>query len=213
MNPPHPSLPAPHQPSRLRRLLKRKAFTIPAGILLVIVLLDAGNDLFTRQTLAAGPLDTAAVNRIAVTGAASRIAITADPTRPFEAHLTGERSGWGAMWRSAWFASDCTPGSGMAIDAGTLSIDTGRAPYDFGLDDCTLTVTANVRPDAAVSIDQKAAAITLAGDSPASTSAPTPATCASTAMPSCFRSQAPHCAPASSSTPSTTAKRSASWAR
>lgn len=159
--------PKPHAAPRssfLRRLLKRKAFTIPAGIVLAIILLDAGNGLFTRKTLAAGPLDTTAVERIAVKGAASRITITADPSRPFEARLTGERSGWGAAWRSAWFAHDCTPGASLVVNAGTLDVDTGRAPYDFGLDDCTLTLSANVRPEAAVMIDQKAAAITLAGD-------------------------------------------------
>ncbi|SIQ69113.1 hypothetical protein SAMN05880582_10338 [Rhizobium sp. RU20A] len=160
-------LPQPHTPPRpsvLRRLMKRKAVTIPAGIVLAIILLDAGSQLITRKTLAAGPLDTAAVERIAVTGAASRITITADPSKPFEARLTGERSGWGAAWRSAWFAHDCTPGAALAIKAGTLEVDTGRVPYDFGLDDCTLTLSANVRPQAAVMIDQKAAAITLAGN-------------------------------------------------
>ncbi|MDH6264886.1 hypothetical protein M2360_000267 [Rhizobium sp. SG_E_25_P2] len=129
-----------------------------------IMLLDAAVSIWTSEARASDPVDLSSVNRIEVRGAASRVTINTDNTEPLEARLMGTRSGWGALWRSSWFDDGCAMTGSMSLDRGSLIVDTGDAPFDFDWDDCRLELRANLRPDAAVLIDQRASAITLAGD-------------------------------------------------
>jgi hypothetical protein len=129
-----------------------------------IMLLDAAVSIWTSEARASDPVDLSSVNRIEVRGAASRVTINTDNTEPLEARLMGTRSGWGALWRSSWFDDGCAMTGSMRLERGSLIVDTGDAPFDFDWDDCRLELRANLRPDAAVLIDQRASAITLAGD-------------------------------------------------
>lgn len=143
---------------------KKTIFLGLAASFAAIIALDAALSLWTSEARASDPVDLAAVNRIEVRGAASRISVNTDGAAPFEARLVGTRSGWGALWRSSWFDDGCAMTGSMRVERGSLIVDTGDAPYDFDWDDCRLELKANLRPDAAVLIDQRASAIKLAGD-------------------------------------------------
>jgi hypothetical protein len=130
----------------------------------VIILLDATVSQWLTEARASDPVDLSSVNRIEVRGAASRVTVKTDVAAPLEAKLLGTRSGWGALWRSGWFDDGCAMTGSMRVERGSLIVDTGGAPYEFDWDDCRLELRANLRPDAAVLIDQRASAVKLAGD-------------------------------------------------
>jgi hypothetical protein len=129
-----------------------------------ILFLDATVSAFVSEARASDPVDLSSVNRIEVRGAASRVSVRTDKTAPFEAQLKGTRSGWGALWRSSWFDDGCAMTGTLHVERGSLIVDTGAAPYDLDWDDCRLELKANLKPEAAVLIDQRASAIKLAGE-------------------------------------------------
>jgi hypothetical protein len=143
---------------------KKTLFLGLAASVGAILLLDAVVSVFVSEAQASDPVDLSSVNRIEVRGAASKVSVNTDTASPFEARLMGTRSGWGALWRSSWFDDGCAMTGSMRVERGSLIVDTGNAPYDFDWDDCRLELKANLRPEAAVLIDQRASAIKLAGD-------------------------------------------------
>ncbi|MBB1249013.1 hypothetical protein [Rhizobium sp. G21] len=143
---------------------KKTLFLGLAASVAAVIALDAAVSLWTSQARASDPVDLSSVNRVEVRGAASRVTVNTDAAAPFEAKLLGTRSGWGALWRSSWFDEGCAMTGSMRVERGSLIVDTGDAPFDFDWDDCRLELEANLRPDAAVLIDQRASAIKLAGD-------------------------------------------------
>ncbi|MGF0536836.1 hypothetical protein ACQQ2Q_02500 [Agrobacterium sp. ES01] len=135
------------------------------GILLAVIVTDAAVGLISRSEAIAGPLDLTQVSSVDVTGKASHIIITADPDAPQTALLQGRRDGWSAVWRSGWFFSDtCTPDASMRTDGNRLIVDMGRSPRLFDWSDCQPTLTANIKPDSAISVDQAASRTELEGD-------------------------------------------------
>lgn len=132
------------------------------GIVLTAAALDGAAAFVTTRTTAAGPLDLSAVSKIRVEGEAGRLFISASAEGPHEARLEGERRGFGALWRSGWFPVSC-PEGGMHIDGDTLVVDLGGTRF-YRWSDCTMTLTARLRPQAAVAIDQQASQTDLQGD-------------------------------------------------
>lgn len=132
------------------------------GVVLAAAALDGAAAFVTTRTTAAGPLDLSAVSKIRVEGEAGRLFISAAADGPYEARLEGERRGWGAVWRSGWFPVSC-PEGGMRIDGDTLVVDLGSTHF-YSWSDCTMTLTARLKPEAAVAIDQRASQTDLRGD-------------------------------------------------
>ncbi|MFP5077691.1 hypothetical protein ACLE20_10315 [Rhizobium sp. YIM 134829] len=143
--------------------MKGKILLTATGTIAALLLLGQALTLFDQPAYASVPLDLAAVDRIDISGSASRIRVTADPARRFEARLTAERSGWG-VWRSLWYDPTCRPETALSVANGTATIDTGPSTDLLGWDECLPTLTANIRPGTALKIDQQAAKIELAGD-------------------------------------------------
>ncbi|GEO84310.1 MULTISPECIES: hypothetical protein [Alphaproteobacteria] len=143
---------------------KRTVLLSIAGGILAIATLDAAVNLVTTRASMAGPLDLSHVQTIRVEGAASDIQITARANGPRVAELKGERRGWGAVWHSGWFSDACPVNGSMRIEGQTLTVDVGKAARLFDWSDCTMELTANLAPEAAVIIDQKAARTRLDGD-------------------------------------------------
>ncbi|HCL66323.1 MAG TPA: hypothetical protein DIC56_16085 [Rhizobium sp.] len=135
-----------------------------AGTVLAFAALDAAVAFFATRDSLAGPLDLSNVSKIRVEGAASDIAISTASEGPHVAELKGERHGWGAVWHSGWYSDACPAQGSMRIEGDTLTVDVGRAARFFDWSDCTMELTASLRPEAAVIIDQQAARTRLAGD-------------------------------------------------
>lgn len=132
------------------------------GVVLAAAALDGASAFVTTRTTAAGPLDLSAVSKIRVEGEAGRLFISAAADGPHEARLEGERRGFGALWRSGWFPVSCPEGD-MHIDGDTLVVDLGGRHF-YRWSECTMTLTARLKPEAAVAIDQQAAQTDLQGD-------------------------------------------------
>jgi len=109
-------------------------------------------------------LDLGNVSKLRVDGAASEITVTADPASPPAAKLTGERDGWGAFWQSGWSTRDCGQSGRMHVDNDTLVVEMSAPSRFLDWSDCSLRLTANLKPEAAVLIRQQAARITLKGN-------------------------------------------------
>ncbi|MBV2186638.1 MAG: hypothetical protein KUL88_19115 [Rhizobium sp.] len=135
-----------------------------AGTVLALGVLDAAVAFIATRDSVAGPLDLNHVTRIRVKGAVSDIVITARADAPLVAEMKGERRGWGAVWHSGWFSGGCPAQGSMRIDGDTLIVDVGSAARLFDWSDCSMEISANLKPEAAVFIDQKAARARLAGD-------------------------------------------------
>lgn len=135
-----------------------------AGTVLAFGLLDAAVAFVATRDSVAGPLDLSNVSKIRIVGAASDIMITARAEMPLVAELKGERRGWGAVWHSGWFSGGCPAKGSMRVDGDLLVIDVGRPARFFDWSDCTMELSANLKPEAAVVIEQKAARARLAGD-------------------------------------------------
>lgn len=135
-----------------------------AGTILALGVLDAAVAFVATRDSVAGPLDLSHVARIRVEGAASDIVITARADAPLVAEMKGERRGWGAVWHSGWFSGGCPAQGSMRIDGDTLIVDVGKAQRFFDWSDCMMELSANLKPEAAVVIDQKAARARLTGD-------------------------------------------------
>lgn len=146
---------------------KRTILLSILGGLVGLAILDGSVRLIRASDQISGPIDLSGVTRLEVTGAASDISISTRGDGATEAVLSGTRRGWGAIWRSGWFAGDCTGQAQMSRDGDTLRVDMGERGGFFGWndwDDCTLTLTARLAPEASVSIRQNAARMRLSGD-------------------------------------------------
>lgn len=106
-------------------------------------------------------LDLSAITAISITGDASSIALTTGDG-PYEAALSGRRSGWFSQWYSALLGSDCRSAGRMSIEGGTLSVDVGTPWPDPS--DCVVELRANLPKASAVSIEQAATQVSLKGD-------------------------------------------------
>ena len=135
-----------------------------AGLIVAIIVLDGAVSLYRASDRSSGPLDLSMVSKIRVTGMASNIEISADQEAPYTAELFGERRGWGAIWHSGWFADGCPSEGSMRIDGDTLLVDVGEGSRFFDWSDCEMTLSANLRSDAAVMIDQQASRSEIRGD-------------------------------------------------
>lgn len=137
------------------------------GGLVGLAVIDGSLQMIRASDAISGPVDLTGVTRLAVTGAASDISISTRGDGAREAVLSGTRHGWGAIWRSGWFAGDCTGQARMTRDGDTLTVDMGERGGFFGWndwDDCTLSLNAQLAPEAMVSIHQNASRIRLSGD-------------------------------------------------
>jgi hypothetical protein len=146
---------------------KKTIFLSILGGLVALAILDGGVQMIRASDAISGPIDLSGVTRLSVTGAASDITISTRGDGAREAVLSGTRHGWGAIWRSGWFAGDCAGQARMTRDGDTLRVDMGDRGGFFGWndwDDCTLTFKAELSPEARVSIRQNAARIQLSGD-------------------------------------------------
>jgi hypothetical protein len=132
-----------------------------------LAIIDGSVQLIRASDQISGPIDLAGITRLEVTGAASDISISTVGDGAAEAVLSGTRRGWGAIWRSGWFAGDCAGQASMSRDGDTLRVDMGERGGFFGWNDwdgCTLTLSAQLKPEASVSIRQNAARMRLNGD-------------------------------------------------
>lgn len=146
---------------------KRTILLSILGGLVGLAIIDGSVQLIQASDRISGPIDLAGVTRLEVTGAASEISISTVGGGAAEAVLSGTRHGWGAIWRSGWFAGDCAGQASMRRDGDTLRVDMGEHGGFFGWndwDDCTLTLSAQLQPEASVAIRQNAARIRLSGD-------------------------------------------------
>lgn len=134
------------------------------GGLVGLAVIDGSLQMIRASDAISGPVDLTGVTRLAVTGAASDISISTRGDGAREAVLSGTRHGWGAIWRSGWFAGDCTGQARMTRDGDTLTVDMGERGGFFGWNDCTLSLNAQLAPEAMVSIHQNASRIRLSGD-------------------------------------------------
>lgn len=160
-----PNWGAPRQ--ELPTMRKRTILLSILGGLVGLAIIDGSVQMIRASDAISGPLDLTGVTRLTVTGAASDISISTRGGSKQEAVLSGTRHGWGALWRSGWFAGDCAGQARMTLDGDTLTVDMGDRGGFFGWndwDDCTLTLAAGLAPEAMVSIRQNAARITLTGD-------------------------------------------------
>ncbi|MGV8936077.1 MAG: hypothetical protein ACOH2J_03080 [Allorhizobium sp.] len=138
-----------------------------AGLIGTVIIIDAAVALISASDSLAGPVDLAGVSKIRVEGTASDITISADSSRPLVAELKGERHGWGALWHSGWFSDSCPTAGSLSIDSETLVVNVGRQPRLLGWSgwsDCTMTLSANLKPEASVVIAQQAARARISGD-------------------------------------------------
>ncbi len=142
----------------------RTALLSVAGTIIALALIDGAVAFVSTRDSLAGPVDLSKVSTIRVEGSASDIRISTGVEGPHIAELRGERHGWGAIWRSGWFSDACPARGAMRIDGDTLIVDVGRSPRVFDWSDCTMELAADIRPGAAVIIDQKAARTRLDGD-------------------------------------------------
>lgn len=146
---------------------KRTILLSILGGLVGLAVIDGSVQMIRASDAISGPLDLTGVTRLAVTGAASEISISTRGDGERKAVLSGTRRGWGALWRSGWFAGDCAGQARMTRNGDMLTVDMGDRGGFFGWNDwndCTLTLTADLAPEAMVSIRQNAARITLSGD-------------------------------------------------
>ncbi|PYB76993.1 hypothetical protein [Rhizobium wuzhouense] len=137
------------------------------GGIVALAVIDGSIQMIQASEAISGPIDLAGVTRLDVTGSASDITIATRRDGPLQAVLSGTRHGWGALFRSAWFASGCAGQGRMTRDGDTLTVDMGDRGGFFGWndwDDCTLTLNAQLAPEARVSIRQNAARMRLSGD-------------------------------------------------
>lgn len=146
---------------------KRTIILSILGGIVGLAIIDGSVQLIRADEAISGPIDLAGVTRLEVSGTASDISISTRGTDTRQALLSGTRHGWGALFRSAWFASDCAGQGRMMRDGATLRVDMGDRGGFFGWndwDDCTLTLEVTLPPEAAVSITQNAARMRLDGD-------------------------------------------------
>lgn len=142
----------------------RTALLSLAGTILALALIDGAVAFVSTRDSLAGPVDLSKVSTIRVVGSASDIRISTGVEGPHIAELKGERRGWGAIWHSGWFFDACPARGAMRIEGDTLIVDVGSTPRFFDWSDCTMELAADIRPGAAVIIDQKAARTRLDGD-------------------------------------------------
>lgn len=142
----------------------RHVFYSVAGVAVALVLLNGTVSLYTAGESMTEPLDLSSVSNIRVTGTASHIRISAGAEGALTARFTGERRGWGAVWKSSWFSDACPPRGSMQVEGDTLTVTVGEGARTFDWSDCSMTLTANVQPGAAVRIDQQAARTELSGN-------------------------------------------------
>ena len=146
---------------------KRTILLSILGGLVGLAIIDGSVQMIQASDAISGPVDLAGVTQLSVTGAASDISISTEGDGTHQAVLSGTRHGWGAIWRSGWFAGDCAGQARMTRDGSTLTVDMGDRGGFFGWndwDDCTLTLTAALSPEARVTIRQNAARLKLSGD-------------------------------------------------
>jgi hypothetical protein len=146
---------------------KRTIILSILGGLVGLAIIDGSVQMIQASDAISGPIDLTGVTRLTVTGAASDISISTRGNAARQAVLSGTRHGWGAIWRSGWFAGDGAGEARMKRDGDMLSVDMGDRGGFFGWndwDDCTLTLEATLAPEAMVSIRQNAARIRLDGD-------------------------------------------------
>lgn len=144
-----------------------KKRTVLLGIFAALVTLSAVNgavSLWGRGETISPPLDLSGVSKLRINGAASQVSISTQKDKPFSAQLIGRRDGWGALWRSGWSARDCPQNGTMQVEGDTLVVETSALSRFFDWSDCTVELSANMRPGSAVIIRQKAARVTLSGD-------------------------------------------------
>ncbi|HBF31144.1 hypothetical protein [Rhizobium sp.] len=144
-----------------------KKRTLFLGIVAAFVTLSAVNGAvfyWNRGETISAPIDLSAVSKIRVNGAASMVTISTQKDKPFTGQMIGRRDGWGALWHSGWSARDCPQSGTMQVDGDTLVVETSGLSKFFDWSDCTLELSANVRPGSAVLIRQQAARMTLSGD-------------------------------------------------
>lgn len=144
-----------------------KKRTIVLGIFAAFVTLSAVDGavfFWSHGETISAPLDLSSVSKIRVNGAASMVTVSTQRDKPFTAQLIGRRDGWGALWHSGWSARDCPQTGTMQVEGDTLVVETSSMSRFFDWSDCTLELSANVRPGSAVLIRQKAARMTLSGD-------------------------------------------------
>jgi hypothetical protein len=155
------------KPQEVNSMRKKTIFLSILGGLVGLAILDGSVQMIRASEAISGPVDLTGVTQLSVTGAASDISISTRGDGAREAVLSGTRHGWGAIWRSGWFAGDCAGQARMTRDGATLTVDMGDRGGFFGWndwDECTLTFTAELSPEARVSIRQNAARMQLSGD-------------------------------------------------
>jgi hypothetical protein len=146
---------------------KRTILLSILGGIIGLAIIDGSVQMIRASDALSGPIDLTGVTQLAVTGASSDISISTGGDGAREAVLSGTRHGWGAIWRSGWFAGDCMGEAQMRRDGDTLHVDMGDRGGFFGWndwDDCTLSLTATLPPQTRISIRQDAARMRLAGD-------------------------------------------------
>lgn len=189
--------------------MKKRVIVLGIAVGLVcIAAMDRAMALWRHDVPIGVPLDLSAISKLRVDGAASLISVTTDPGTPLTATLTGERDGWGSLWQSGWHARDCSDSGRMHIDNDTLVVDVADMSRYFDWSDCTIKLKANLRPQSAVLIRQKAARIGLDGDFPPSMCGPMLGISPWTAMPARWMFQALRCGCRRSSRPSARMKPS-----
>lgn len=134
------------------------------AVTIALVAIGQGNLWWNTRLIPASTLDVSEVSSLRITGDASLVDITTDAKAPQTATLSSRNSGWGAVWQSGWFSGGCGSPGRMHIEATTLIVEVGSQSAWFDLSDCTTELVANLRPETAIVIDQKASRTRLAGD-------------------------------------------------
>ncbi|UGX87860.1 hypothetical protein [Phyllobacterium meliloti] len=130
--------------------------------LLTAILLLFGT--ITPSAAQAGSLlDIGQINRVAISGEASRIEFATSNTEPYQARITSTRSGWFSGWSSSWFSNECATRTTMEIRDQTLLIHVVNAPF-LSLSDCEVSIRANLPANASINIEQAALSARLTGE-------------------------------------------------
>ncbi|QIB33352.1 hypothetical protein [Ancylobacter pratisalsi] len=103
-----------------------------------------------------------AVERVEITGDAGSLTLNTSTAGPTQAHVSARRSGWFSRWYSSWFFNDCRSKSRLWVEGTVLHVSVSTPPL-LEASDCTVDVTATLRPGVNVTIALQAVEAQLDG--------------------------------------------------
>lgn len=103
-----------------------------------------------------------AVTRVEITGDAGSLTLNTSAEGPAAAQLSARRTGWFSRWYSSWFYNDCRTASRLWVEGTVLHVALVQ-PGFLESSDCTVDVTATLRPGVDVAITLQAVEARLDG--------------------------------------------------